>query len=74
MPISPPGYGAATISVSKALGAVQEVLGVRQSLIRQQYEKLPRPSHPCQCRRDQLQNIYMLTYAVVRDEDFAVPR
>lgn len=30
---------------------------MRQSLIRQQCENLPRPSHPCQCRQDQLQNI-----------------
>ncbi len=31
---------------------------MRQSLIRQQCENLPRPSHPCQCRQDQLQNIH----------------
>jgi hypothetical protein len=30
---------------------------VKQSLIRQQCKKLPRPSHRCQCRWDQLQNI-----------------
>ena len=30
---------------------------MKQSLIRQQCKKMPRPSHRCQCRWDQLQNI-----------------